>query len=34
VSRRQLASFDLTSGSVVQNFDISPHGKRIVFDRL
>ena len=26
-------SHDVT-GSVVQNFDISPDGKRIVFDRL
>jgi hypothetical protein len=32
--QRQLTSFDLTSGSVIQNFDISPEGKRIVFDRL
>jgi hypothetical protein len=32
--QRQLTSFDLKSGSVVQNFDISPDGKRIVFDRL
>jgi Tol biopolymer transport system component len=32
--QRQLTSFDLTSGSVVQNFDVSPDGKRIVFDRL
>ena len=31
---RQLTSFDQTSGSVVQNFDISPDGTRIVFDRL
>src|SRR5260221_7563440 len=26
--QRQLTSFDLKSGSVVQNFDISPDGKR------
>ena len=32
--QRQLTNFDLTSGSVIQNFDISPDGKRIVFDRL
>ena len=32
--RRQLTSFDLKSGSVIQNFDISPDGRRIVFDRL
>src|SRR5262245_33894346 len=32
--QRQLTSFDRTSGSMVQNFDISPDGKRIVFDRL
>ena len=32
--QRQLTSFDLTGGSVVQNFDIAPDGKRIVFDRL
>src|SRR5258708_27129569 len=32
--QRQLTSFDLKSGSVVQNFDISPDGTRIVFDRL
>ena len=32
--QRQLTSFDLKSGSVVQNFDISPDGRRIVFDRL
>src|SRR4030095_5987279 len=32
--QRQLTSFDLKSGSVIQNFDISPDGKRIVFDRL
>ncbi len=32
--QRQLTSFDLKSGSVVQNFDVSPDGKRIVFDRL
>jgi Tol biopolymer transport system component len=31
---RQLTSFDLKRGSVVQNFDISPDGKRLVFDRL
>jgi hypothetical protein len=30
----QITSFDLKSGSVVQNFDISPDGTRIVFDRL
>ena len=32
--QRQLTSFDLKSGAVVQNFDISTDGKRIVFDRL
>ena len=32
--QRQLTSFDLKSGSAIQNFDISPDGKRIVFDRL
>jgi Tol biopolymer transport system component len=32
--QRQLTSFDSKSGSVIQNFDISPDGKRIVFDRL
>ena len=32
--QRQLTRFDPTSGSVIQNFDISPDGKRIVFDRL
>jgi Tol biopolymer transport system component len=32
--QRQLTSFDLKSGSVIQNFDISPDGKWIVFDRL
>jgi serine/threonine protein kinase/Tol biopolymer transport system component len=32
--QRQLTSFDLKSGSAVQNFDISPDGRRIVFDRL
>ena len=32
--QRQITSFDLKSGSVVQNFDISPDGTRIVFDRL
>jgi Tol biopolymer transport system component len=32
--QRQLTSFDLKSGSMIQNFDISPDGKRIVFDRL
>ncbi len=32
--QRQLTSFDLKSGSVIQNFDISPDGTRIVFDRL
>jgi Tol biopolymer transport system component len=32
--QRQLTSFDLKSGSAVQNFDVSPDGKRIVFDRL
>jgi len=32
--QRQLTSFDQTSGAVVQNFDISPDGTRIVFDRL
>jgi serine/threonine protein kinase/Tol biopolymer transport system component len=33
-AQRQLTSFDLKSGSVIQNFDISSDGKRIVFDRL
>jgi Tol biopolymer transport system component len=33
-AQRQLTSFDGRSGSVVQNFDISPDGTRIVFDRL
>jgi len=32
--QRQLTRFDLRSGSAIQNFDISPDGKRIVFDRL
>ena len=32
--QRQLTSFDLKNGSAVQDFDISPDGKRIVFDRL
>jgi Tol biopolymer transport system component len=32
--QRQLTSFDLTSGSAIQDFDISPDGRRIVFDRL
>ena len=32
--QRQLTSFDLKSGSMIQNFDISLDGKRIVFDRL
>ena len=32
--QRQLTGFDLKSGSAVQNFDISPDGKHIVFDRL
>jgi hypothetical protein len=32
--QRQLTSFDLKSGSMVHDFDISPDGKRIVFDRL
>ncbi len=32
--QRQLTSFDLKSGAAIQNFDISPDGKRIVFDRL
>jgi Tol biopolymer transport system component len=32
--QRQLTSFDLTSGSAIQNFDVSPDGTRIVFDRL
>jgi Tol biopolymer transport system component/tRNA A-37 threonylcarbamoyl transferase component Bud32 len=32
--RRQLTSFDPKSGSMIQNFDISPDGTRIVFDRL
>ncbi len=30
--RRQLT--DLTAGSVIQNFDVSPDGTQIVFDRL
>ena len=30
--RRQLT--DLTAGPVIQNFDVSPDGTRIVFDRL
>jgi len=33
-TQRQLTDFDLKSGSVIQNFDISPDGKWIVFDRL
>jgi len=33
-AQRQLTSFDMKSGSVIQNFDISSDGKRIVFDRL
>jgi serine/threonine protein kinase/WD40 repeat protein len=33
-AERQLTNFDLKSGSVIQNFDVSPDGKRIVFDRL
>ena len=33
-AQRQLTSFDLKSGAMVQNFDISPDGTRIVFDRL
>jgi len=33
-AQRQLTSFDLKSGSAIQNFDISPDGKQIVFDRL
>jgi Tol biopolymer transport system component len=32
--QRQLTSFDPKSGSVILNFDISPDGTRIVFDRL
>src|SRR4029450_4747138 len=32
--QRQITSFDPKSGSVVQNFDISPDGRLIVFDRL
>jgi Tol biopolymer transport system component len=32
--QRQLTGFDLKSGAAIQNFDISPDGKRIVFDRL
>jgi Tol biopolymer transport system component len=32
--QRQLTSFDVKSGSVIQDFDISADGKRIVFDRL
>ena len=30
--RRQLT--DLTAGSVIRNFDVSPDGTQIVFDRL
>jgi len=33
-AHHQLTQFDPTSGSMIQNFDISPDGKRIVFDRL
>jgi Tol biopolymer transport system component len=33
-AQRQLTSFDLKSGSMIQNFDISSDGKRIAFDRL
>ena len=33
-AQRQPTNFDLKSGSVIQNFDISPDGTRIVFDRL
>jgi Tol biopolymer transport system component len=32
--QRQLTSFDLRSGSAVRDFDVSPDGSRIVFDRL
>jgi len=32
--QRQLTSFDRTIGWVIQNFDVSPDGTRIVFDRL
>ena len=32
--QRQLTNFDPTISSEIQNFDISPDGKRIVFDRL
>jgi serine/threonine protein kinase/Tol biopolymer transport system component len=32
--QRQLTSFDRTSGTMVQNFDISPDGTRLIFDRL
>jgi len=32
--QRQLTRFDPKIGSAVQNFDISPDGQRIVFDRL
>jgi len=32
--QRQLTDFDPKSGSMIQNFDISPDCKRIVFDRL
>ena len=31
--QHQLTSFDLRSGSVIQNFDVSPDGTRVVFDR-
>jgi serine/threonine protein kinase/Tol biopolymer transport system component len=32
--QRQLTNFDPTISSAIQNFDISPDGTRIVFDRL
>ena len=32
--QRQLTRLDLRSGSMIQDFDISPDGTRIVFDRL
>jgi len=33
-AERQLTNFDQTISSSIQNFDISPDGTRIVFDRL
>jgi Tol biopolymer transport system component len=32
--QRQLTNFDQTVGSMIQNFDVSPDGTRIIFDRL